>query len=196
MLSNDFIFCPALLLLSLFSPSIRVFSKESALRIRWPKYRSFSFSISPSNDHLWLNLYCTGLCSVVFYFATLQTVAHQPPLSMEFSRQEYWNGLAFPPSEDLSNPWIKPSSPASPALRLFSEIWGFVMNKVGTNFHWNGLAFPPSEDLSNPWIKPSSPALRLFSEIWGFVMHKVGTIFHILWIIWGVSNCDIKIQDV
>ena len=42
--------CPLLLLPSVF-PSIRVFSNESALHIRWPKYWSFSFSISPSNEH-------------------------------------------------------------------------------------------------------------------------------------------------
>ena len=42
--------CPLLLLLSIF-PSIKVFSKESALLIRWPKYWSFSFSISPSNEY-------------------------------------------------------------------------------------------------------------------------------------------------
>ena len=42
--------CPLLLLLSIF-PRIRVFSKESALPIRWPKYWSFSFNISPSNEH-------------------------------------------------------------------------------------------------------------------------------------------------
>ena len=42
--------CPLLLLPSVF-PSIRVFSKESVLYIRWPKYWSFSFSISPSNEH-------------------------------------------------------------------------------------------------------------------------------------------------
>ena len=42
--------CPLLLLPSIF-PSIRVFSGESALRIRWPKYWSFSFNISPSNEH-------------------------------------------------------------------------------------------------------------------------------------------------
>ena len=42
--------CPLLLLPSIF-PSIRVFSNESALCIRWPKYWSFSFSISPSNEH-------------------------------------------------------------------------------------------------------------------------------------------------
>ena len=45
--------CPLLLLPSIF-PSIRVFSDESALRIRWPKYWSFSFNISPSNEHLGL----------------------------------------------------------------------------------------------------------------------------------------------
>ena len=50
--SYHLILCPLLLLLlpSIF-PSIRVFSKESALCIRWPKYWSFSFSISPSNEH-------------------------------------------------------------------------------------------------------------------------------------------------
>ena len=49
--SNHLIFCcPLLLLLSVF-PSIRVFSIESVLCIRWPKYQSFSFSISPSNEH-------------------------------------------------------------------------------------------------------------------------------------------------
>ena len=42
--------CPLLLLFSIF-PNIRVFSNESALRIRWPKYWSFSFNISPSNEH-------------------------------------------------------------------------------------------------------------------------------------------------
>ena len=48
--SNHLILCrPLLLLLSIF-PSIRVFSNESALRIRWPKYWSFSFNISPSNE--------------------------------------------------------------------------------------------------------------------------------------------------
>ena len=54
MLSNHFIlYCPLLLLLSIF-PSIRVFSNKSALHIRWPKYCSFSFNISPmncSNEH-------------------------------------------------------------------------------------------------------------------------------------------------
>ena len=49
--SNHLILCCPLLLLPSIFPSIRVFSSESVLRIRWPKYWSFSFSISPSNDY-------------------------------------------------------------------------------------------------------------------------------------------------
>ena len=51
MSSNHLILCHFLLLLPSIFPSIRVFSNESALLIRWPKYWSFSFSISPSNEH-------------------------------------------------------------------------------------------------------------------------------------------------
>ena len=54
MLSNHLILCRPLLFLPSIFPSIRVFSNQSALRIRWPKYWSFSFSISPTNEHLGL----------------------------------------------------------------------------------------------------------------------------------------------
>ena len=49
--SNHHILCCPLLLLPSIFPSIRVFSNKSAFRIRWPKYWSFSFNISPSNEH-------------------------------------------------------------------------------------------------------------------------------------------------
>ena len=49
--SNHLILCCPLLLLPSIFPSIRVFSNESALRIRWPEYWSFTFNISPSNEH-------------------------------------------------------------------------------------------------------------------------------------------------
>ena len=51
MLSNYLILCRPLLLLSSIFPSIRVFSNKLVLRIRWPKYWSFSFSVSPSSDY-------------------------------------------------------------------------------------------------------------------------------------------------
>ena len=54
--------------------------------------------------------------SHVQLFATLWTGAHQGPLSMEFSRQEYWGGLLGPPPGDLPDPGVEPVSFTSPAL--------------------------------------------------------------------------------
>ena len=84
--SRHLILCRPLLLLPPVPPSIRVFSNESTLRMRWPKYWSFSFSISPSNEyailqfHSWNCIYleknmvqkdtCTAVC-----IATLFTIA-------------------------------------------------------------------------------------------------------------------------
>ena len=56
------------------------------------------------------------LLSHVRSFRTPWSVAQQAPLSMEFSRQEYWSGLTFPPPEDLPHPGFEPQSLVSPAL--------------------------------------------------------------------------------
>ena len=61
------------------------------------------------------------LLSRVRLLATLWTVARQPPLSMGFSRQEYWSGLAFPSPGDLPDPGIEPRSPTLEADALTSE---------------------------------------------------------------------------
>ena len=61
------------------------------------------------------------LLSRVRPFVTLWTVAYQAPLSMGFSRQEYWSGLPFPSPGDLSDPGIEPGSPALEADALTSE---------------------------------------------------------------------------
>ena len=53
---------------------------------------------------------CVQLC------ATIGTVSHQAPLSMGFSRQEYWSGLSCPPPGDLPDPGVEPESLTSPAL--------------------------------------------------------------------------------
>ena len=201
------ILCRPLLLLPSIFPSIRVFSSESALCIRWPKYWSFSFSISPSSQYSelisfrinWFDLlavqwrifssttvwkhqlqqsaffmvqlshpcmiigktialtiwtFVGKVMSLLFnmlsklvtaflprskclliswvqspstvtfkvkvkvkslsrvqLFATLWTVAYQAPLSMGFSRQEYWSGVPFPSPGDLPDTGIKPRSP-------------------------------------------------------------------------------------
>ena len=54
---------------------------------------------------------------------TLWTVAHQAPLSMGFSGQECWSGLAFPPPEDLPAPGMEAGSPGSPALALTGGVF-------------------------------------------------------------------------
>ena len=63
---------------------------------------------------------CAPSLSHVLLFAILQTIVFLRPLSVTFFRQEYWSGLLFPPSGDLPNPGIHPTSPASPALQADS----------------------------------------------------------------------------
>ena len=63
---------------------------------------------------------CSSL-NCVWFFVTLGTIACQAPLSVRFSRQEYWSGLPFPSPGDLPDPGIKPQSPALQADALTSE---------------------------------------------------------------------------
>ena len=72
--SNHLILCRPLLLLPSIFPSIRVFSNESALRIRWPKYGSFSFSVSPSNDYSALISFRVDWFDVLAVQGTLKTL--------------------------------------------------------------------------------------------------------------------------
>ena len=60
------------------------------------------------------------MLSCVQLFGTPWTVARQAPLSMEFSRQEYWSGLPFPPPGYLPDPGTELTSPVSPALQVDS----------------------------------------------------------------------------
>ena len=72
--SNNLILCHLLLLLPSIPPSIRVFSNESALRIRWPKYWSFSFRISPSNEHTGLISFRMGWLDLLAVQGTLNSL--------------------------------------------------------------------------------------------------------------------------
>ena len=65
-----------------------------------------------------------NLLSLVQLFAIPWTVAYQAPLSMEFSRQEYWSALPLPSPGDLPDPGIEPGSPALKAVSLPSEPQG------------------------------------------------------------------------
>ena len=74
MTSNHLILCHPLVLLPSIFPSIRVFSNESALCIRWPKYWSFNFNISPSNEHLGLISFRTDWLDLLTVQGTLKSL--------------------------------------------------------------------------------------------------------------------------
>ena len=78
--------------------------------------------------HCFVPLHCCACVlshfSHVQLFVTPWTVAHQAPLSMGFSRQEYWSGLPCPPPGDLPNPGIEPGSPTLQEDSLLLSHWG------------------------------------------------------------------------
>ena len=95
--SNYLILCHPLLLLPLIFPSIRVFSNESALRIRWPKYWSFSFNVSPSNERPGLISFRMDWLGLLVVQGTLRVFSNTT--TMQFSHNyTYIPSLAnFPP---------------------------------------------------------------------------------------------------
>ena len=74
--SNHLILCRPLLLLPSIFPSIRVFSNESALRTRWPKYWSFSFNISPSSEYSGLLSFRMDWLDLLAVQGTLKSLQH------------------------------------------------------------------------------------------------------------------------
>ena len=117
--SSHLIFCHPLLLLPPIPPSIRVFSNESTLRMRWPKYWGFSFSISPSNEH-------PGLIS--FRMDWLDLLAGQgslkSPLQYHTSKASiFWCSAFF--TVQLSHPYMTTRKTIALTRRTF---FGKVMS--------------------------------------------------------------------
>ena len=98
--SNHLILCHSLLLLPSIFPSIRVFSNESALHIRWPKYWSFSLSISPSNEHQELTSFRMDWLDLLAVQGTLKSL-----LQHHSSRASIlWHSAFF--TVQLSHPYM------------------------------------------------------------------------------------------
>ena len=84
--SNHLILCHLLLLLPSIFPSIRVLSNESALRIRWPKYWSFSFNISPSNEYSGLTSFRMDWLDLLVVQGTLKSLLQHHNLKVSILR--------------------------------------------------------------------------------------------------------------
>ena len=97
---NHFILCHPLLLVPSIFPSIRVFSRESVLHIRWPKYWSFSFSISPSNEYSGLISFRMDWLDLLAVQGTLKSL-----LQHHSSKASVLQGSAFF-IDQLSHPYM------------------------------------------------------------------------------------------
>ena len=109
----------------------------------------------------------TKLCLIR---GTPWTVACQAPLSMGFSRQEYWSGLSFPSPGDLPDPGIKPRSPASKADSLLTEL-------RGKPYQWYETYYLFSLQLVLCCIWIPWPLERKLCPHGGKMAHHMGTIF-------------------
>ena len=112
--SNNFILCCPLLLLPTIFPSIRVFSNESVLCIRWPKYQSFSFSISPSNEYSGLISFTIDWLDLLAIQGTFKSLL-QHHSSKAFN---LWCSAYF--MVQLSNPYM------TTGKTIVLTIWTFV----------------------------------------------------------------------
>ena len=151
--SNHLILCCPLLLLPSIFPSIRVFSNESALCIRWPKYWSFSFSISPSNEYSGLISFRMDWLDLLAVQGTLKSL-----LQHHSSKASILQCLAFFIVQ-LSHPYMTTGKTIALTRQTFV---GKVMS-----LHFNMLprlviAFlPRSKDILNSWLQsPSTVILK------------------------------------
>ena len=149
--SNHLILCHPLLLLPSIFPNIRVFSNESALCIRWPKYWSLSFNISPSNEH-------SGLIS--FRMDWLDLLAVQGTLKcllQHLSSKASILHSAFYKKVQLSHPYM------TTGKTIALTRWTFVDNVMSLFFNmlsWLVITFlPRSKRLLISWLQSPSAVI-------------------------------------
>ena len=135
MLSSHLILCRPLFLLPPIPPSIRVFSSESTLRMRWPKYWSFSFSISPSNEHPGLIYFRMDWLDVLAVQGTLKSL-----LQYHSSKASILRNSAFFTIQ-LSHPYMTTGKTIALTRHTFvGKVMSLLFNmlsKVGHNFPSN-----------------------------------------------------------
>ena len=124
------------------------------------------------------------MCSVSqshLTLCTLWTVALQAPLSMGFSRQEYWTGFPFPPPGDLPNPGIEPQSPALQVESFTAEPQGTLMVHVKKRYiFWQPFSESPlfckPHLRDNQGAKTKGPSAAMSYQILATVSRGVGLV--------------------
>ena len=120
--SSHLILCPPLLLLPPIPPSIRVFSSESALHMRWPKYWSFSFSISPSNEHPGLISFRMDWLDLLAVQGTLKSLQHRSSKASILQRSAFF-------TVQLSHPYMTAGKTIALTRRtLVSKVMSLLLN--------------------------------------------------------------------
>ena len=149
--SSHLILCHPLLLLPPIPPSIRVFSNESTLHMRWPKYWSFSFSISPSNEHSGLISFRMDWLDLLAVQGTLKSL-----LQHHSSKASILWGSAFL-TVQLSHPHM--TTGKTIALTRWTFV-GKVMSLLFNMLSRLVIAFPPkSKRILISWLQSPSAVI-------------------------------------
>ena len=122
--SSCLILCHPLLLLPPITPSIRVFSNESTLRMRWPKYCSFSFSISPSNEHPGLISFRMDWLDLLAVQGTLKSLQHHSSKASIFRHSAFF-------TVQFSHPYMTTGKTIALTRRTFvGKVMSLLFNRL------------------------------------------------------------------
>ena len=148
--SNHLILCRPFLLLPSIFPSIRVFSNESALPIRWPKYWSFSFNISPSNEHPGLISFRMDWLDFLAVQGTLKSL-----LQHHCSKHQFF--CTQPSLVQLSHPYMTTGKTMALIRRTFvNKVMCLLLNMLSRLV----ITFlPRSKRLLISWLQSPSPVI-------------------------------------
>ena len=165
--SSHLILCRPLLLLPPTSPSVRVFSNESALRIRWPKYWSFSLSINPSNEHPGLISFRMGCLDLLAVQGTLKSLLQHH----SSKASTFWHSAFF--TVQLSHPYMTTGKNIALKRRTFV---GKVMSLLFNMLSRLVITFlPRSKRLLISWLQSPSAVILEPKKIKSDTVSTVGT---------------------
>ena len=169
--SNNLLLHYCLLLLPSIFPSIRVFSNESALCIRWPKYWSFSFNISPSNEHPGLISFRMDWLDVLAVQGTLKSLLQHHSSKASILRCSVQFSSVAQSYPILCNPM----NCSTPGLPIHHQLPEFTQ----THVHWVGDAIQPSNPLSSPFPPALNPSQNQGLFQWVGSLHQVAKILEL-----------------